>query len=174
MTLKSLVPVLALLLGFALTGCAAPEKTAPEPPAKANPAPPALTEGEQKALQYAMNRFVAALKASDTSAFATLFPQRGVWTFQSTLGEAEARSVHSLFDLRRDLAERSGLYESFFEGDGDSIRDFVETTRGHPWQRSGEQQFSPPDLPDIKDLMFIRWRQEDGLWVVDAVAAPFA
>ena len=171
--MTALSRIAALFLAFAMIGCTTVEENPPAPAAEAS-ARPSLSESEEKSLQYAMNRFVAALKAADTDAFATLFPQRGVWTFQSTLGDADARSVHSLTDLRRDLSQRNGLYESFFEGDGDSIRDFVETTRGRPWQRSGGQQFSPPDLPDIQDLMFIRWRQEDGLWVVDAVAAPFA
>ncbi|WP_179954291.1 hypothetical protein [Denitrobaculum tricleocarpae] len=55
-----------------------------------------------------MNRFLVALKAADTEAFFTLFPQRGAWTFESTTGDAEAHSVHSLLDLRRDLKDRIG------------------------------------------------------------------
>lgn len=167
--------ILALVVTIVVVGCTTPETTTPTAEAEAEFAPaPALSESEEKALRSAMSRFVAALKAEDTESFATLFPKNGVWTFESTLGDENERSVHSLTDLRRDLSQRNGLYESFFKGDGDSIRDFVESTGGRPWQRGSGQQFSPPDLPDIKDLMFIRWRRENGLWVVDTVAAPFA
>lgn len=175
--MTSNIRILALVVTIALVGCTTPEKATPttDAAAKAQSAsPPELSESEEKALTSAMSRFVAALKAEDIESFATLFPQKGVWTFESTLGDGNEKSVHSLTDLRRDLSQRNGLYESFFEGDGDSIRDFVESTSGRPWQRNSGQQFSPPDLPDIKDLMFIRWRLENGFWVVDTVAAPFA
>ncbi len=168
------VSLSALLIGFSLVACASPEDTSPTQETEAEPSPSALTESEQTSLQYAMNRFVAALKASDTEAFTTLFPQRGVWTFESTIGDADSRSVHSTSDLRRDLNNRSGLYESFFDGDGDSVRDYVESTHARPWQRAEDARFSPPDRPDMRELMYIRWRLEDGVWVVDAVAAPFA
>lgn len=171
---RPLSSVVALLLAFSLIGCSGWDAPPPAQQAEANALPPPLTESEQTSLQYAMNRFVAALKASDTEAFITLFPQRGVWTFESSIGGDEARSVHSTLDLRRDLKDRSGLYESFFEGEGDSIRDFVESTHGRPWEYAEDTRFSPPDLPDMRELMYIRWRLEDGVWVVDAVAAPFA
>jgi hypothetical protein len=165
--------IAAIVLCLAPAGCADAEKAVQDTPAAARHQPP-LTANEETALQNAMDRFVAALKASDTQAFATLFPRHGLWTFQSSIGEASDRSLHSLADLRRDLTARNGLYESFFEGDGDSVRDFVETTGGRAWQRTSGPQFSPPDLSDLRDLMFVRWRREDGRWVVDTVAAPFA
>lgn len=171
---RYLVSLSAPFLALCLVACASPEEPSPAQQANANALPPPLTQSELTSLQHAMNRFVAALKASDTEAFTTLFPQRGVWTFESTIGDADARSVHSTLDLRRDLKDRSGLYESFFEGDGDSIRDYVESTHGRPWQRAEDARFSPPDRPDMRELMYIRWRLEDGQWVVDAVAAPFA
>ncbi len=168
------VSLSALLISLAVAACTSPDASLPAQQTEVYTPPPALTQREQTSLQHAMNRFVAALKAADTEAFATLFPRRGVWTFESTIGDRDARSVHSTLDLRRDLKDRQGLYESFFEGDGDSVRDYVESTRGRPWQRAEDARFSPPDRPDMRDLMYIRWRLEDGQWVVDAVAAPFA
>ncbi|WP_179954290.1 hypothetical protein [Denitrobaculum tricleocarpae] len=50
----------------------------------------------------------------------------------------------------------------------------MQSTHGHPWQRAEDTRFSPPNRPDMRELMFIRWRLEDDQWVVGAVAAPFA
>ncbi len=128
---------------------------------------------DDPALEVAMQKFVKALHNKDINAFAALFSKNNNWNYVGTIITPVLTSEHTYAALIVDLRQKTGLYESLFDSGGDdTFRDYISMTDGKPWIRTGDHQFSPPDLPDIHESVYVKWRYEGQRWVVDVIAEP--
>lgn len=130
-------------------------------------------QANQDDLQEAMNGFVKALQNQDLKRFVSYFPEQGNWRYIGTIVEPLQMTESNRAELEKDLAERSGWYEVFFDAQGDdTFRDYVLMTKGDAWRLSSLNRFSPPDLPDMWNRVYVQWRREANRWVIDAIAEP--
>lgn len=123
-------------------------------------------------LESRMSVFVASLNAKDVPSFLTLFSPKGSWRYSGTLTKPSQITVIPFADLARDLKAKKGWYEVLFDAGGDDcFRDHIVNTEAKPWEKRGERTFYPPGSePDA--LVHVRWRNENGTWVIDEIAEP--
>lgn len=139
--------------------------------APASAAAPKFSSEEMHALDSRMAAWVQALRDNDTAAFLGFFSETKPWRYLSTLPGEKHADVVSFQQLKSDLAKKRGWFEVLFDAGGDDVfRDHVLNDGGRPWCR-WLLGFSPPDS-DSRDDVFVRWRNEDGKWVIDVIAEP--
>jgi hypothetical protein len=127
-------------------------------------------------LEASMAKFVEALKNKDTDTFLTLFSQSTPWQYISTITDTPEVSIVKYAELARDLKlkDQSGWHEILFDASGDDcFRKYVMLDNGAPWKRINDVTFSPPGS-DPNSRVYVKWRKEEGKWVIDTIAEPSA
>jgi hypothetical protein len=158
---QTLLPAAAILLLWMAHAWIAP----------AAAAAPKYSVEEMRALDSRMAAWVQALRDNDAKAFLAFFSETRPWRYLSTLpGEKHADTI-TFQRLKADLERKKGWFEVLFDGGGDDVfRDHVLNDGGRPWRR-WLLSFSPPDS-ESRDDVYVRWRNEEGSWVIDVIAEP--
>jgi hypothetical protein len=119
-----------------------------------------------------MSRFVTALKAKDLDGLLQLFPRRSTWKYVGTAMEPHQVSEFTYEQLAADLKSQTGLYESLiYAGGDDCFRDHFVDTEPEQWVEVSPGRFAHP-LAEERQYVWVEWKQEDGRWVVAALAEP--
>lgn len=135
-------------------------------------------EASYTAAQYAeleerMATWVQALRDKHVERFLACYSKLRPSFYQSTLTRPQRKETIAYKRLEADLKGKTGWYEVFFDAGGDDVfRDHAVDDGSKRWHRHGVT-FTPPH-PDAAGSVFVRWRRERGVWVIDRVAEPSA
>jgi hypothetical protein len=161
-----------------MQGCAAPLLAL----AIAAAAPPSAAgqEAGARVPQARMNAFVRAIGVYPRDTLLAFFPRRGTWTWMLTTRRGDDATPglwrFGPADLVRAIDHPGPLCETFSRG-GDAMpfQSLRYQGRGepHPWLRVGAFHFVPPGASS-GSATFVRWRREDGRWVIDAIGGEVA
>jgi hypothetical protein len=122
--------------------------------------------------QAAMNELVAAIAAQDTGRVLACFSKKGGWFLTTTAEGQRNRTRYTYVLLQQGLQEGGDFHDVLLGGSADdSLRDYIESTHGRAWKLKGRNTFVPPD---DTDNVYVRWRREDGQYVVEEIAFPGA
>jgi hypothetical protein len=125
-----------------------------------------------------MNGFLRAVQAEDMDRVASYFPRRGSWLWQrvergAPPGRAPLERRFAAADTRRELGPGGALCHAFHRGSPE--RGAVETwlvmqvmINPRDWRREQGDRFVPRDT-SLSAAAFVRWRVEDGRWVIAAL-----
>ncbi len=133
--------------------------------------PPASRSKATEPLEEAMRRFVVALEKTDAELFLSLFSRVRPFYANNPLNEYRARVTYA--ELERDIRGKQGMYFDYLErGDGgayDAFVDHVTTTGAVMWRRVEGNKYVPPDGAAASHA-YVKWRMEDGRWVIDEIS----
>lgn len=139
---------------------------------------PGSTLAAQVAPKAQMSAFLDAIRASDVRAFATFFsnsaPWRYVLNYSGIEGDSREVSVVTPAQLRRDLATRGQYYSYFMNPQNQGVGSVgYYVALGGSWQLAAGNKFVPPGGDPTGDaassLTWVRWRLENGRWVIDEI-----
>ncbi len=130
-----------------------------------------LSEADAASLEAAMRKFIAAFKKPDATAFLSLFSRTRFFYANNPLNEMRVAVTYS--ELDHDLRRKGGWYCSYLKR-CDELDAFVDNIGdGEMWPRIAAATFVPPGT-DASSLTFVKWRKENGRWVIAEIAYPQA
>jgi len=140
---------------------------APEQPSTSQ----TLSASDAASLEAAMRKFIAAFRKPDAAAFLSLFSRSRFFYANNPMNEMRVAVNYS--ELEQDLRRKGGLYCSYLKR-CDELDAFVDNIGdGQMWPRTGTATFVPPGS-DASSLTFVKWRKENGRWVIAEIAYPQA
>ncbi len=120
-------------------------------------------------LDDSMLQYMRSIRSGDTTLFLSFLSRENNWRFVSyRAGTSNIVSTTS-FGYQQTaemLAQRGGLYSALFDGTP-SYR-YRDRLAAHPlpvWNRTDNAY----RLPDSEGISFVRWKKEDGRWVIDSI-----
>ncbi|MBI1898143.1 MAG: hypothetical protein HYZ57_02830 [Acidobacteria bacterium] len=120
-----------------------------------------------------MAKFVEALQKKDREAFLALFSRTTPWEYVGTITDPPQVTKVEFNDLKSDLENRRGWYESLFDAGGDDcFRDWVAGSDASAWVRAKSGNRFVRQQVGGKDTVYVEWRKEGDAWVVAAIAEP--
>jgi hypothetical protein len=128
---------------------------------------------EVREAQAAMQRFVSALNRRDLPGLLRAFPKSGEWYQVATTENADERLPRhrvTYATLKRGLEPDGDFIDFFFDGD-DPFAMFVTETSARPWKHQANNKFVPPGAAHIP-AVYVRWRKENGVFVIDEIGSP--
>lgn len=121
-------------------------------------------------LDDAMQRYLDSIRYANTVAFLHCFSHTQKWKFVSY--RAGTSAIVGTTTLTYDQTEEAiqkhlGFYTAFFKG----MAQYSYPARicAHPlsmWRRMEENVYR---LPETEGISFVRWRQEDGQWIIASI-----
>jgi hypothetical protein len=121
-----------------------------------------------------MNAFAEAVRAEDLDSIVAFFPRSGEWRYVHTVHMDEGTRAGTwrfpATDTRRAISA-SELRRSFGLENEQVMGLLSHQLRSRPgsWMPVVGNRFVPPGA-DASSLTYVRWRRENGVWVVDVVA----
>lgn len=141
------------------------------PPPEQPPANKTLSAADLASLETAMQNFIAAFKKPDAVAFLSLFSRSRFFYANNPMNEMRVAVSYS--ELEQDLRRKGDLYCSYLKR-CDELDAFADNIgEGQMWPRIAAATFVPPGS-DASSLTFVKWRKENGRWVIAEIAYPQA
>lgn len=141
------------------------------PPPQEPPTSQTLSAADVASLEAAMRKFIAAFKKPDAAAFLSLFSRSRFFYANNPMNEMRVAVNYS--ELEQDLRRKGEWYCSYLKR-CDELDAFVDNIGGgEMWPRTGAATFVPPGS-DASSLTFVKWRKENGRWVIAEIAYPQA
>lgn len=124
-----------------------------------------------------MEQFVKALNEADAPAFLSFLSKKKSLRWRNYQATGDEPSLISYKEIARDFSAQKGLYYSFLvrEDDG-AIKGaydcFADKASDEPWLQRRPATFYPPGDtgPFTKGDSYVRWRKEDGKWVIAEIS----
>ena len=121
-------------------------------------------------LDDAMQQYLDSIRYANTVAFLHLFSQKEKWKFVSYRAGTSAivgTTSFSYDDTEAAIQKHLGFYTAFFVG----MPQYSYPSRiaAHPlstWRRMEENVYR---LPESEGISFVRWRKEDGQWIIASI-----
>lgn len=130
-----------------------------------------LSASDAASLEAAMRKFIAAFKKPDAIGFLSLFSRTRFFYANNPLNEMRVAVPYS--ELAQDFRRKGEWYCSYLKR-CDELDAFVDNIGdGEMWPRIGGATFVPPGA-DASSLTFVKWRKENGRWVIAEIAYPQA
>lgn len=123
-----------------------------------------------------LDAFLAAIRNRDVAAFTEFFSRTRPWRHRILVlgpdSDEEVVNTVTFAQLQRSLQRRDDEYYGAFFGSGDGLAGTFEhaARSGTAWHAVAPGKFVPGDEPNPESAIYVRWRQEQGSWVVDEIA----
>ncbi|HYJ89150.1 MAG TPA: hypothetical protein VEW46_23990 [Pyrinomonadaceae bacterium] len=141
------------------------------PPPEQPPANKELSAADAASLETAMRKFIAAFRRPDAAAFLSLFSRSRFFYANNPMNEMRVAVTYS--ELEQDLRRKGDWYCSYLKR-CDGLDAFVDNIGdGQMWAHIGAATFVPPGS-NASSLTFVKWRKENGRWVIAEIAYPQA
>ena len=120
-------------------------------------------------LDDSMAQYMQAIRSGDVTRFLHFLSTENNWRFVSyRAGTSNIVSTTSFsYQQTADqLAQQGGLYSALF--DGTDVYRYRDRLGRHPlsvWRRTDNAY----RLPDSEGISFVRWKKEEGRWVIDSI-----
>jgi len=120
-------------------------------------------------LDDSMAQYMQAIRSGDVTTFLHFLSQENNWRFVSyRTGTSNIVSTTSFsYQQTADqLGQQGGLYSALF--DGTPVYRYRDRLARHPlstWRRDDNNY----RLPDTEGISFVRWKKEEGRWVIDSI-----
>jgi hypothetical protein len=130
-----------------------------------------LTPADTASLDAAMRKLIASLMKKDVTTFLSLFSRSRFYYANNPLNQMRFAVPYS--ELAKDLRKKGDWYCTYLQR-CDDLDAFVDNINaGEMWPRAGGAKFVPPGS-DAESLTYVKWRKENGKWVIDEIAYPQA
>jgi hypothetical protein len=121
-----------------------------------------------------MTELVSALMSQDVARLLTCFSRTRPWKLSVTAEGGGRRPTKFTYKALADGLRPGGDFRDVILGDGGdkSFRGEILEAKGSPWQAKTATTFIPPGEPRDPSV-FVKWRHEGNLFVVDEIGFPF-
>lgn len=121
-------------------------------------------------LRVAMEELAERLRAGDVPRVLEKFSRTGGFRYADTRKKEPAVTPIPFEQLAREVGAKGGLYRMLFDPAG--LAQYVRGTYAVSWVGIASNEFAPRGA-DAKQV-WVRWRPEGDVWVVDTIAMPAA
>jgi len=130
-----------------------------------------LSSADAASLEASMRKLIDSLMKKDVATFLSLFSRSRFFFANNPMNEYRMAVPYS--ELARNLRQKGDWYCTYLAR-CDDLDAFVDNINdGEMWPRVGGTRFVPPGS-DAESLTFVRWRKENGKWVIDEISYPQA
>lgn len=122
----------------------------------------------------AMRKFMDSMRRKDSKTFLTLFSRNRSWRHVNTIsGSNPPPEMVQVVTYSKFATDKLYLFTFFHdctprEDECQVFRDNFKALRWKMWKKVGSDKFARPDSPSA----YVKWRMENGAWVVDEIGDP--
>ncbi|HVQ37512.1 MAG TPA: hypothetical protein VMS31_08265 [Pyrinomonadaceae bacterium] len=130
-----------------------------------------VAAADTASLEAAMRKLITSLMKKDVTTFLSMFSRSRFFFANNPMNEYRMAVPYS--DLSENLRQKGDWYCTYLErcDDLDAFVDHIND--GEMWSRVGGAKFVPPGS-DAESLTYVKWRKENGKWVIDEISYPQA